>query len=121
MAHTALLLRINTSYGAGCALVCERLRCEPWRFTEKHKPRTQDAQAQTVEKGETATTVRSQRWGSQEGECDDGPGKVPVGQGTRVRAGIDVGERMAHALDRVNLMAVLAAATPGVGASGAAP
>ena len=31
-----------------------------------------------------------------------------------MRAGIDVGERMAHALDRVNLMAVLAAATPGV-------
>ena len=28
----------------------------------KTQPRTQDAQAQTVEKGETATTVRSQRW-----------------------------------------------------------
>ena len=28
----------------------------------KTQPRTQDAQAQTVEKGETATTVTSQRW-----------------------------------------------------------
>ena len=31
-------------------------------FTQKHNTGTQDAQAQAVEKGETATTVRSQRW-----------------------------------------------------------
>ena len=30
------------------------------RLTQKHNPGPQDAQAQTVEEGETATTVRSQ-------------------------------------------------------------
>ena len=36
-----------------CALACERLRCEPWRpwVHTKTQPRSQDAQAQTVEKG----------------------------------------------------------------------
>ena len=36
----------------------------------KTQPRARDAQAQTVEKGETATSVRRKRWVSGRGECD---------------------------------------------------
>ena len=36
----------------------------------KTQPRAQDAQAQTVEKGETATSVRRKRWVPGRGECD---------------------------------------------------
>ena len=38
----------------------------PGVVTHKHNPGTQDAQAQAVEKGETAAAVRSQRWVTRE-------------------------------------------------------
>jgi len=41
-------------------------------LAQAHNPGTQDAHAQTVEKGETATAVRRQHWAPGEGECDDG-------------------------------------------------
>jgi len=45
-----------------CGAAVDRSTRDVSSLHTKTQPRTQDAQAQTVEKGETAATVRSQRW-----------------------------------------------------------